>query len=245
MGVETYGDEDLGSLRDSLAKSKFFKFQDGENKIRIVRWKNKEGKPRTACKRVEHFIPGSGAPVVCKGKGCEVCEKSARLSSSADKANQDLGRRMRATDRIYFNLVDRKNEVAGVQVMAFPPGLAKTILGIINDPDYNKDAEGNLVTGLMLDLEKGRDFKVTKTKEDNQVKYAVFPAPSPSKVTIGETVDLESYLNRDVTAMKGEAPKQPAASAKPSCYQDGESFSADSEMCKGCDHKEDCNTKGI
>jgi hypothetical protein len=246
MSVETYGDEDIGTLRDSLAKSRFFKFQDGENKIRIVRWKNKDGKLRTACKRTEHFVPGAGTPIVCKGKGCEICEKSARLVSSGDKANQETGRRMRATDRVYFNLIDRKNEIAGVQAVAFPPGLAKTILGILSDPDYNKDVDGKIVPGLMLDPDEGRDFKIIRLMEDKQTKYQTFPAPNPSSVTVGETIDLETYLTRDVSATKNQPPKaEPAAAAKPSCYQDGESFSDKSEMCKGCDHKETCDTKGI
>ena len=246
MPVETFGDEDLGTLRDGLSKSKFFKLKDGDNKIRIVRWKNKEGKSRTACKRVEHFVPGAGAPIVCKGKGCEICDKVARLASSGDDATKETARRMRATDRIYFNVIDRSNETAGVQSVAFPPGLSKAILDLINDDDYNTNENGEIVKGLMLDIEKGRDIKIRRFKEENQVKYTPTPAPNPSKVTVGETIDLETYLSQDASAKKSGGKKEEPvkATAVPSCHGDGETYTKDSEMCQQCDHVATCE-KGI
>lgn len=236
MGVEVFDDGDLGQLRDSLNSSKFFKFKPGVNKIRIVRWKDSTGKMRTAAKRMEHFIPGGGAPTVCTGKGCPVCDKAARLASSNDDKSKELGKRMRAQTRIYFNLIDRNNEAAGVQAIAFSYKCAKDTLDLLNDPDYNQPHS-------MLDLEHGRDLRITQTKEGNQTNYSVAAAPSPSKVEVGETIDLEAYLNRAPSSKKeGEKEEKPEESAKPSCYQDKETFDVGSDMCQQCEHVKTCGS---
>lgn len=249
MSVESYGDEDLGALRDSIGRSAFFKLKDGDNKIRIVKWKNAEGKKRTCCKRVEHFIPGS-SNVVCTGKGCAVCDKAARLMADNDAKNQETGKRMRAQDRVYFNVVDRENEAGGVQMVAFPPGLSKNLLDLLNDPDYNTNAEGEVVMGLMTDPELGRDFKIKRFIEDGFTRYTPTPAPNPSKlsVEIAETAtDIEAYLTKGAAPKAKEAGTEsaPAEEAKPSCHQDGETFDSDSEICKECDFNEGCDTKGL
>lgn len=238
MGVEVFDDGDLGQLRDSLSNSKFFKFKLGPNKVRIVRWKDKDGKLRTAAKRMEHFIPGGGAPTVCTGKGCPVCDKAARMQSSNDDKSKELGKRMRAQTRVYFNLIDRNNEAAGVQVVAFPYKCAKDTLDLLNDPEYNQPHS-------MLDLEHGRDLKITQSKEGNQTSYSVVAAPAPSKVEVGETIDLETYLNRGSAKKDAPTPAtegKPAqdTTPKPSCYQDKETFDVGSDMCQQCEFVKTC-----
>lgn len=252
MTVESYGDEDLEHARDQLGRSQFFKLIDGkENKIRIIRFKNADGKNRTCVKRVEHFIQGAGAPVVCKGKGCDVCIKAARLKSDADAKNQQIGKRMQAQDRMYFNIIDRNNESSGVQIMTLPPGAARQVLDLLTDKDWNTDPEGNVVPGFILDLEKGRDMKIKRFKDENNfTKYDVKPLPNPSSVSaelVSGVVNLEEFLTKGPAQKQAESKTESPATdvVHPACYQDGETFDKESAMCGECADKDSCDTKGI
>lgn len=88
----------------------------------------------------------------CIRVNCPICEKSDEYLESKDKADQKLGRDMRAAKRFYVNMVNIDDVEKGMQIVPLPGSVFNTLLEYLMDSEY-----GDSILGV-----KGRDFIIAR-----------------------------------------------------------------------------------
>jgi hypothetical protein len=257
---------DIEKLRKKLAETqermksgggggdfKFWSPKDGRNVVRIL-----PPKPGTEDFYVEsrvHYNVGPNKKMVTCGKvargTCAVCDFVDALFKSGDKEDEKLAKRMKATSRYYFNVVDRtvgeKDEGYG-DILVFGAGatIFTDILGIIVDPDF----------GDITDPDNGRDVIITKSGKQLDTEYKTQARPVQTELGIDKweekMVDLSLFLkprsDEDLEAIlegkepsgnkddKGDNDSKPAGGkasgggSKPSADEDeGEELGSDAD----------------
>lgn len=105
---------------------------------------------------------GQGRQVVCLSYGsdpdnptpCPVCEKIAELKASGDEDDAAKADALKIKPRYYLQIIDRKNEAAGVQIYMASPTVANKVFGF-----YSSKAWGDIT-----DPEKGYDIILIKQR---------------------------------------------------------------------------------
>ena len=101
---------------------------------------------------------------------CPICEEVARLKASKDKEDKKLADKLKATKRIYVNVINREEEEEKVMVLPIGVTICKALLDFVCDPDY----------GDVTDYTEGRDVTITKTGKGLSTEYTVIPKPKAS-----------------------------------------------------------------
>lgn len=160
---------------------KFWAPKDGRNVIRIL--PPKPGSEDFYVEARVHYNVGPDKKMVTCGKTarstCAVCDFVDALFKSGDKEDEKLAKRMRATSRYYFNVIDRSVEEGQEgygEVMVFGSGatIFTDILGIIVDPDY----------GDITDPEEGYDIIITKSGKGLDTEYKTNARPKQTPIGI-------------------------------------------------------------
>jgi hypothetical protein len=174
---------------------KFWSPKDGRNVVRLL-----PAKPGTEDFYVEsrvHYNVGPNKKMVTCGKvargSCAVCDFVDALFKSGDKEDEKLAKRMRATSRYYFNVVDRTVEKGSEgfgDILVFGAGatIFTDILGIIVDPDF----------GDITNPDNGRDVIITKSGKQLDTEYKTQARPVQTELGIDKwdekMVDLSLFL---------------------------------------------------
>lgn len=119
------------------------------------------------------------------GTECYLCEVVHELYKSKSKADKDLAKEIKASTRVFFNVLDRSDgeaKVLGAGTMIF-----KEILKFFADPDW----------GDLTDPVAGHDLVINKTGEKLDTEYSVMPKPKPTKLGVEvELFDLSSLIKQ-------------------------------------------------
>lgn len=217
---------DIDKLRKKLAETqermsgggkgdfKFWQPKSGRNVIRIL-----PPKPGSddfyAEARVRYNVGPKKRMVTVPMDDTEPCpikEFVDALYETGDKDDEKLAKRMRATTRYYFNIIDRSLEEGDEgygEVMVYGCGakVFSDVLGIIVDPDY----------GDITDPENGYDIIITKSGTGLDTEYKVNARPKQTAIGIDDweekLVDLsifskvKSYEDREAI-LNGEEPSK-------------------------------------
>lgn len=159
---------------------KYWKPKQGRNVIRILPGKN--GNDFYAEARVRYNVGPNKKRVVVPldpDEACPIKDFVDALYKSGDKDDEKLAKKMRATNRYLFNVIDRSVEegqegYGEVMVYECGPSVFTDILSIICDPDY----------GDITDPENGWDIIITKTGKDLETEYKVNARPKQSPIGI-------------------------------------------------------------
>lgn len=140
--LQAYIEFDLDDAQQTLNEEKeqaeaeasiYLSPRDGETLLRIIppplswmEWfTQQQKKPDPFFVLWKHFYeridePGQYVSVPCPAKmanmPCEICVEAARLKSSQDPVDNDLGEDMEAKHRFLMNVIDRDNEMAGPMI---------------------------------------------------------------------------------------------------------------------------------
>lgn len=200
---------------------KFWSPKDGRNVIRIL--PPKTGSEDFYAEARVHYNVGPDKKMVTCGKTarstCAVCDFVDALYKTKDKEDEKLAKRMRATSRYYFNVVDRSVEEGTEdygEILVFGSGatIFTDILGIIVEPDY----------GDITNAEKGRDVIINKSGKGLDTKYNTQARPVETAVGI-EDFDEKAI---DLTVF-----------TKPKSDEDMEAILEGKEPSGNSDEKED------
>lgn len=123
---------------------------------------------------------------------CPVCEYVEQLQKSKNKDDKKLANDIKATRRIYVNVLNRDDEENGDTPIVLPIGatILKGILGVLCDPDY----------GDITDPEEGRDITITRKGTGMQTEYAVLPKP---KTSVASDEKSPEEIEEEMTDLEG------------------------------------------
>lgn len=175
----------------------FWTPKDGKNTIRIL--PPAEGKDVFWAEGFVHFNVGPDNKLVTcpttfgKNKKCPVCESIEKLKNSKNKDDQTLANKMRKTQRIYMNIIDRDadDDEDKVQVMGCGASIFKDVLDMVCDPDW----------GDITDFETGRDVTITKKGKGLKTEYSTLGKPKSSVASEDIEEDALNGLLADVDAI--------------------------------------------
>lgn len=167
----------------SKGKADFWSPKDGRNVIRIL--PAKEGQEFYAEAKVRYNVGPNNkmvtVPLDSSKDNCPIHAFVDALYKSGDSDDEKLAKRMRASNRFYFNVIDRSLEEGDEgygEVMVF--GCGKTIftdiLGIIVDPDF----------GDITDPENGFDIIITKSGKKLDTEYKTNARPKQTPIGIAD-----------------------------------------------------------
>lgn len=174
---EDWSADDAVAEKEELDKldpsSSFLALEVGNNMLRFLPPKKGTRSPMPGV--FQHYveIPGkdSSVSVVClevhaePKRPCPVCKKAKEMQESRSSRDQEVGKKMLAKRRHFANVIDRKNEEKGVQIVGFPKTVYEQLLAIRDD-----DAAGGNFTDPGPN---GFDITITKTGQGMNTKYAV------------------------------------------------------------------------
>lgn len=177
---EDWSADDASAEKEELDKldpgSTFYKLEAGKNLLRFLPPMRGTKSPMPGI--FQHYveIPGKeqGQSVVCVAvhaepkRPCPVCQRAQALQASRSSRDQELGKKLVAKRRHYANVIDRRNEEKGPQVVAFPKTVYELLLAIRDD-----DSAGGNFTDPGP---KGFDITITKTGSGLSTSYKVAAA---------------------------------------------------------------------
>ena len=189
---------DLLKLREKFDKkdverSDRFSFQDGDNYLRILPPSKEylvDSVDYISFEFLTHYnlgVEGDKRSEICprsfgKQNKCPICEAVWKLYKTKTNEDKELASSLRAKTRHIFNIIDLNNLEKGIQVMETGPKIYEEIVKFITNPKW----------GDLLDIDKGRNFTITKT---------------PSKETISGYVEYNIAPDPDITSVREKLPK--------------------------------------
>jgi len=159
----------------------FWSPKAGRNVIRIL--PAKEGQEFYSEAKVRYNVGPNKkmvtVPLDSNKENCPIHEFVDALFKSGDKDDEKLAKRMKASNRYYFNVIDRSLEEGDEnygKVMVFGCGttIFTDILGIIVDPDY----------GDITDAEAGYDIIITKSGTGLDTEYKTNARPKQTAIGV-------------------------------------------------------------
>jgi outer membrane biosynthesis protein TonB len=194
---------DKEKVKDRLTRLKtetefaFFKPHKGTNLIRVLPAWNEEGIPYKEC--ALHYNVGERAYACPKQVGgeCPICDFIDQLRKTGQADDLKLVKELNASKRIYWNVIDKENEAAGIQIYACGRMVFKDILSIMADPDYED----------IIDPQSGYDLKIEVSGEGLKTEYSVRPAAKPSVVEFDPAAlnNLDQLVNIHTVAFLSAA----------------------------------------
>lgn len=173
--------------KSGFAGGNWDSLKDGRNVRRILFPK---GDSTKFCVDAQfHFglgAEGKGSVACLKNwnKRCPICEEVEQLQHSRSKDDQELAKRLRATQRIFINVIDRDGEDEKPKILAIGRTIYRQILDLIIDPDYAD----------ITDPDHGHDVTIIREGKGLQTKYTVNPKPK-------ETVASETYTEAELDSL--------------------------------------------
>lgn len=161
----------------------FWSPKAGRNVIRIL--PAKEGQEFYAEARVRYNVGPDKkmvtVPLDSNKENCPIHEFVDSLFKTGDKEDEKLAKRMKASSRYYFNVIDRSLEEGDenygkVQVFGCGTTIFTDILGIIVDPDY----------GDITDKDQGFDIIITKSGSGLDTEYKTNARPKQTPIGIDD-----------------------------------------------------------
>ena len=173
--------------KKSVERSDRFVFKDDDNYLRILPPSIEylgESVDYISFDYLMHYnlgIEGEKISEVCpktcgKHHKCPVCEVVYKLYKTNTAEDQALAGKMRGKIRHIFNIIDLNTLDKGIQIMETGPKVYEEIIKFITNPKW----------GDLLDLDKGRNFTITKTSDkkttSGYIEYSVAPDPDSSSI---------------------------------------------------------------
>lgn len=109
---------------------------------------------------------------------CPICDYVARMSE--DPKMKTLIANIAPSTRYAVDIIVRGEEPPTVKIWTFGPRICADLNGYFADEEYIIRERGEEYD--ILDIEKGRDFKIVRTGTGLNTKYQVFPRPTVSPV---------------------------------------------------------------
>lgn len=197
-------------------------------------------------------------------KECPICEAVKGLWKTKNKEDIDLAKSIKATTRVYYNVIDLNDKKKGVQQWQTGVDVLEQLLGYCSNPKY----------GDVSDPEKGRNIVVVFTKGSDTKsgfnEYTVQPDPDRTQIDdlewLGHLADLKSMVKvkpveEMIALLYGEEPEKASTQAQPDagkeekrqepqagvsahrpCFERAK-FSPDDEDCVSCADSQACEEK--
>lgn len=195
---------DIEALRKKMQEVKnrggggadFWSPKDGRNVIRIL--PAKEGQEFYSEARVRYNVGPKKrmvtVPMDSSPDNCPIHAYVDELYKSGDADDEKLAKKMKASNRYYFNIIDRSVEegeegYGKVQVFGCGTTIFTDILGIIVDPDY----------GDITDPEEGFDLIINKSGKGLQTEYKTHARPKQTAIGIPDWKEKLADLQKIAT----------------------------------------------
>jgi hypothetical protein len=197
---------DINALRKKMEQVKenqsrgggasFWSPKDGRNVIRIL--PAKEGQEFYAEAKVRYNVgPGNKmvtVPLDSTKENCPIHAFVDALYKTKDADDEKLAKRMKASNRYYFNVIDRsieegKEGFGDVLVFGCGTTIFTDILGIIVDPDY----------GDITDPDEGYDIIITKSGKKLDTEYKTNARPKQNSIGIADWKEKLNDLSKIAT----------------------------------------------
>ena len=169
--------------------SSIFFPQEGENVIRILSPFGSGDDPFFEVNLHWYWEEGKLATTICARsrprKSCVICTAIPDLGKQG-KEGRKLAHGLKAKERVFTQIFDRKNPEGGAQIWNFSLRLSGEVLSIINDPKY----------GDITDLDEGFDLILTRSGEGKKTRYSLTVSQNSEKVdaaVLDDLIDLEQY----------------------------------------------------
>ena len=126
-------------------------------------------------------------------QACPVCEAANELLNSSSSDDKAMGKELKPARRFFFNAVVRTEEEKGVQILEVPETVWNQIVScyFISEGDeadidiesgpYLKLEDGTIIFNF-TDLNKGRDFLITREKTGKRTTYTTQMKPTGRKL---------------------------------------------------------------
>jgi hypothetical protein len=174
----------------------FWSPKDGRNVIRIL--PAKEGQEFYSEAKVRYNVGPNNkmvtVPLDSNKDNCPIHAFVDALYKTKDADDEKLAKRMKASNRYYFNVIDRSIEEGKEgygEVLVFGCGttIFTDILGIIVDPDY----------GDITDPEEGYDIIITKSGKKLDTEYKTNARPKQTPIGIADWKEKLNDLQKVAT----------------------------------------------
>jgi|TARA_Y100000034_G_scaffold125307_1_gene174646 hypothetical protein len=159
---------------------KFLMMDEGTTNVRILPWKDDEKNfyAETAIHRIDDT--NYHCPRV-KGEPCPMCDLNHRLWKTKDDGNIEIARSIKARQRFYMNVVDRRDNK--VKILSCGVKLYSKILDAFFDDDY----------GDLTETKDGWDFKIVKEKTGPWPSFDK-SAPRPKNTPAGTDAEIAQWM---------------------------------------------------
>lgn len=179
MKTKSYIDiEKINRKLRTLGTGKYLKFQEGNNKIRVLPRLDDSGIFWVDLTQHYGFKDDErGRAYAClramKEKPCPICEFVKAIEEEDAEANKKLINDLRSKTAHLINVVDRSDN--SIKILSANQKLLRGLLNYVTDEDYGEE---------VLDPENGFDFTITKTGAGLGTRYSD-PRISPKERPIG------------------------------------------------------------
>jgi hypothetical protein len=188
----------LTAIRDRLSKANqgggsYWKPKPGDNHIRILEPVGDMGLEWINVG--QHFL-SQGEVHVCPKftleQRCPICELVSELYAQGDDASKQTARKIQMSKSFWMNIIDRNNEMAGVQIFRAPKTVLDYIAALVTDPSYNDFEQEHFV----FDAESGRDVNVKRVGTTmTDTKYSVVPAAKDTPLS-KDAAQMDQWLEQ-------------------------------------------------
>jgi hypothetical protein len=212
-GMVKFGGISRGAAERSRKQVKsgsanFYKFKMGTNLVRFLPPSEGEEVPWVIV--YQHYLRNWGGgkralifncPLKAGEGPCPACEEEERLASTGNAADKKASEDYRPRPRVFANIIDRKDEEAGVQIAAFGSMILDQLCELIEDEevygaDFTHPFEGDDIaikkgedsgrTTYKVNIRTGSHDRLAKT-EEQMVKW-IETAPN-----LGRYTEILSY----------------------------------------------------
>lgn len=153
-------------------RANFFKFKMGTNLVRFLPPPEGEDKPWVITHQhyLRNWAGGKKAlifncPLKAGEGACPACQKADELMGTGNAADKTKAEDLRPRPRVFANIIDRKDEEAGVQIAAFGSMILDQMCEYIEDPElYGADFTHPF---------SGDDLAIKRSEKGGRTEYKV------------------------------------------------------------------------
>ncbi len=148
---------------DTGGKTNYVKLKDGANVVRVLPPWSDECVPYKQA--AFHYGVVQKRALACPkkmhGNDCPICDEVDRLFATGDKRDEEEARQFMSKWRVFYNVIDRSDEAAGVQVLGVGNSIHERVTSFFADPDY----------GDISNIDDGTDVVIDKTGSGFNTRY--------------------------------------------------------------------------
>lgn len=165
-------DEIDKEVHDLEAESEFLKLKEGSSQLRILPKRIGTSTRSPLVKVYQHYLDVPGlknalsfnCPRMMARRPCPACKKADELRATGNPADFDAAGEIRASKRVYANVIDRANPERGPVIFAFGKTIHEELMALAHNPEWGDFSDPTNAGYDIIITRKGTGKRDTRYK---------------------------------------------------------------------------------